>query len=140
MASEEQQNRSLASKTAWPMLVLTAVLQVYSRRSSVAYVFMGVSSPVAGIGGRTAASMGGLQSVAAVGAFVSAARRDLRGTTLAVTGSMLLGWPSTLPPIVEQGLGLHGDDKVTPVCFILSPLLQQCLRGAMSTRLPPPSS
>lgn len=123
MAREEQQNKSLAAKAAWPLLVLTAALQAYSGLSYVAYVFMGVLNPSSGLGGWTAATMGGLQSVAAAVSFVLAARRDLRGATLAVAGSMMLGWLSTLPSVVEQGLDFHGDDKVTPVIFVVSPLI-----------------
>ena len=82
MAQKEPQNRSLAAKAAWPLLVLTAVLQVYLGLSAVAYPFMGVPTPAPGLGGWTAATMGGLQAVAAVVAFMLAVRRDLRGTTL----------------------------------------------------------
>jgi hypothetical protein len=82
MACEEQENKSLATKTAWPLLALTAVLQVYFGLSAVAYPFMGVPTPAPGLGGWTAATMGGLQAVAAVVAFMLAVRRDLRGTTL----------------------------------------------------------
>lgn len=123
MVREDQHKKSLAAKAAWPLLVLTAALQAYLGLSSVAYVFMGVSNPASGLGGWTAATAGGFQSVAAVVAFVLAARRDLRGATLAVAGSMMLGWLSTLPPVVEQGLDFHGDDKVTPVLFVVSPLI-----------------
>src|SRR5688500_13153882 len=65
MAHEEQEDKSLAAKAAWPLLVLTAVLQVYFGLSIVTYVFMGVPNPVAMLGGWTAATMAGLQSVAA---------------------------------------------------------------------------
>ena len=123
MAREEQQNKSLAAKAAWPLLVLTAALQAYSGLSFVAYFFMGVLKPASGLGAWTAAAMGGLQAVAAVVAFVLAARRDLRGTTLAVAGSVMLGWLSTLPSVVDQGLDFHGDDKVTPAIFVVSPFL-----------------
>lgn len=123
MVREEQQHRSLAAQAAWPLLVLTAALQAYMGLSSVAYLFMGVLNPASGLGGWTAATMGGLQSVAAIVAFVRAVRRDLRGTTLAVAGSVMLGWLSTVPSVVEQGLDFHGDDKVTPVIFVVSPLL-----------------
>jgi hypothetical protein len=123
MAREDQQNKSLAAQAAWPLLVLTAVLQACSGLSSVAYLFMGVLKPASGLGAWTAATMGGLQTVAAVVAFVLAARRDLRGTTLAVAGSMMLGWLSTVPSVVEQGLDFHGDNKVAPTIFVISPLI-----------------
>ncbi len=123
MAREEHRNRFLAAKAAWPLLVLAAALQAYLGLSTVAYVFMGVPNPASGLGGWTAATMGGFQSVAAAAAFVLTARRDLRGATLAVAGSMLLGWLSTLPSVVERGLDFHGDDKVTPVYFVVSPLI-----------------
>ena len=52
-----------------------------------------------------------------------AARRDLRGATLAGAGSIMLGWLSTLPSVVEQGLDFYGDSKLTPVYFIAPPLI-----------------
>jgi hypothetical protein len=110
MASEGQQKRSLASQAAWPLLVLTAVLQVYSGVWNVAYFFMGVGYPGSGRFGWMAAAMAGLQAVAAVVAFVLVARRDLRSTTLVVAGSVVLGWLSSLPSI-----DFHGDDKVSPI-------------------------
>jgi hypothetical protein len=123
MVGEEQQNKSLAANAAWPLLVLTAVLHVYFGLSAVAYVFMGVPKPASGLGGWTAAAMGGLQSAAAVIAFVLAGRRDLRGATLAVAGGLMLGWLSTLPSVVEQGLDFHGKDKATPAYIVVSPLI-----------------
>lgn len=112
MAHEEQPSKSLAAKAAWPLLVLTAVLQVYLGLSIMAYTFTGVLKPASGPGAWIAATMGGLQTVAAVVAFVMAARRDLRSTTLAVAGSILLGWLSTLPSI-----DFHSDDKASPFYF-----------------------
>ena len=123
MAHEGQQNRSLAAQAAWPLLVLTAVLQVGSGLSSVAYLFMGVLKPASGPGAWAAATMGGAQAVAAVVAFVLAVRRDLRGTTLAAAGSIMLGWLSTLPSVVEQGFDFQGDGKVAPIIFVISPLI-----------------
>jgi len=123
MARDEQQNRYFVAKAAFPLLVLTAALQVYLGLSLVAYGFMGVPNTVSEAVRWTAAAMGGLQSVAAVIAFALAARRDLRGTTLAVAGSLMLGWLSTLPSVVEQGFNFHGDDKVTPVYVVVAPLI-----------------
>ena len=123
MASEEHQDKSVAAKAVWPLLFLTAGLHAYVGLSSVAYVFMGVSNPASGLGGWTVATTGGLQSVAAVAAFVLAARRDLRGATLAVAGCIMLGWFSTLPSVVAQGLDFRGDDRITPVYFVVSPLI-----------------
>ena len=123
MAREEHENKSLAAKAAWPLLVLTAVLQVYFGLSAVAYPFMGVPTPASGLGGWTAATMGGLEAVAAVVAFMLAVRRDLRGTTLAVAGSIMLGWLSILPSVFEQGLDFYGDSKLTPVYFGAPPIV-----------------
>jgi hypothetical protein len=123
MAREEHENKSLAAKAAWPLLVLTAVLQVYFGLSAVAYPFMGVPTPASRLGGWTAATMGGLQAVAAVVAFMLAVRRDLRGTTLVVAGSIMLGWLSTLPSVFEQGLDAYGDSKLTPVYFAAPPIV-----------------
>lgn len=121
MARDEQQNRSLVAKAAFPLLVLTAALQVYLGLSLAAYAFMGVPDTTYGTVRWTAAAMGGLQSAAAVVAFAKAAQRNLRGTTLVVTASLMLGWLSTLPSVVEQGF--HGDDKVTPVYVLAAPLI-----------------
>lgn len=123
MALEGQQDKSLAAKAAWPLLVLTAALQAYFGLSSVAYLFIGVSKPASGLGGWLVATTGGLQSVAAISAFFLAGRRDLRGAILAVAGSIMLGWLSTLPSVVEQGLDFHGGGKVTSVYLVVSPLL-----------------
>lgn len=123
MAREKHQNRSLAARAAWPLLVLTAALQAYMGLSNVAYFFMGVGYPGSGRGGWIAAAMAGLEAVAAVGAFVLAARRDLRGTTLAVAGTLMLGWLSTVPAAIDQGLDFYGDDRATPVIFVISPFI-----------------
>lgn len=123
MEREEHQNKSLAARAAWPLLVLTAALQVYMGLSNVAYFFMGVGYPGSGRSGWIAAGMAGLQAVAAVFAFVLAARRDLRGTTLVVAGSLMLGWLSAVPAAIEQGLNFYGDDKATPVIFVISPFI-----------------
>ena len=123
MASEEQRNKSVAAKAVWPLLFLTAALQAYVGLSSVAYVFMGVSNPASGLGGWTVATTGGLQAVAAIAAFVLAARRDLRGTTLAIAASIMLGWLSMLPSVAVQGLDFRGDDRITPIFFVLSPII-----------------
>ena len=44
-------------------------------------------------------------------------------TTLAVAGSIMLGWLSTLPSMFEQGLGFYGDSKLTPVYFGAPPIV-----------------
>jgi hypothetical protein len=123
MAREEHQNKPLAARVAWPLLVLTAALQAHSGLWNVAYLFMGVGYPGSGRAGWVAAAMAGLQVVAAVAAFVLATRRDLRGTTIVVAGSLMLGWLSTVPAAIDQGLDFYGDDKVTPVIFVISPLI-----------------
>lgn len=123
MAPENQRNTSLAARAAWPLLVLTAALQAFLGLSIVAYVLMGVPNPAAMHGGWLAAATSALQVAAAVWAFVLAIRRDLRGTILAVSASIVLGWLATVPAALVQGVDFHGDDKATPVIFILSPLL-----------------
>jgi hypothetical protein len=123
MAREEHQNKPLAARVAWPLLVLTAALQAHSGLWNVAYLFMGVGYPGSGRAGWVAAAMAGLQVVAAVAAFVLATRRDLRGTTIVVAGSLMLGWLSTVPAAIDQGLDFYGDDKVTTVIFVISPLI-----------------
>ena len=35
----------------------------------------------------------------------------------------MLGWFSTLPSVVAQGLDFRGDDRITPVYFVVSPLI-----------------
>ena len=133
MASQEHQVRSVAEKAAWPLLFLTAAWQAFAGLSSVAYVFMGVSEPASGIGALivaatralqlAVAAAGGLQAVAAAAALVLAARRDLRGATLAVAGSIMLGWLSILPLIATQGLDFHGDHAITAYGFVVSPVI-----------------
>ncbi len=113
MAHDEERNRSLAARAAWPLLVLTAALQAIT----------GLSSAASGLGGWTAAATGGLQAVAAGVALVPAVRRDLRGAILAVAASVMLGWLSMLPSVVAQGLDFQGDDKVTPTIFVVSPII-----------------
>jgi len=123
MASGEQQNKSAAETVVWPLLFITAALQAYLGSSLVAYVFMGVSNPASGLGGWTVATTGGLQTIAAIAAFVLAVRRDLRGTTLALAVGIMLGWFSMLPSVAQQGLDFSGDDWGTPVYFVLSPII-----------------
>jgi hypothetical protein len=122
MAHVDQQNQSLAAKVAWPLLVLTAALQVYMGLSAVAYVFMGLK-PASGLGGWTAATMGGLQAVAAVVAFWLAVRRDLRRATLAIAGSVMLGCLSTLPSVVERGFDFDSGDALDLAYFVASPVI-----------------
>ena len=123
MTIEQSRYKPVVEKAVWPLLFLTAVLHAYLGLSSVAYVFMGVADPASGPGGWTVAAAGGLQAVAAVAAFVLAVRRDLRGATLAVAGSIMLGWLSMLPSVIVQGLDFRGDDKVTPLYFVAAPLI-----------------
>jgi hypothetical protein len=123
MGSEQSRYKTVVEKAVWPLLFLTAVLHAYIGLSSVAYVFMGVAKPASGPGGWTVAVAGGLQAVAAVAAFVLAVRRDIRGATLAVAGSIMLGWLSMLPSVVMQGFDFSGDDKVTSLYFAAAPLI-----------------
>ncbi|MBX9458338.1 MAG: hypothetical protein KL863_21140 [Rhizobium sp.] len=53
-------------------------------------------------------------------AFVFAARGALRGATLAVAGSLMLGWLSSLPGALEQGIDFRAGDGGTPVLLALS--------------------
>jgi hypothetical protein len=80
----------------------------------------GVLKPASGVDGRQRRWAGPRRLPPA---FVLAVRRDLRGTTLAVAASIMLGWISTLPSVVEQGFDLPGDGKVAPVIFVMSPLI-----------------
>jgi len=123
MTSEERRNKSAVETVVWPLLFLTAALHAYLGLSLVAYLFMGVSNPASGLGGWTVATTGLLQAIAAIGAFVLAVRRDLRGTTLTLAGSTMLGWLSMLPSVAEQGLDFRGDDRITPLYFVLCPLI-----------------
>lgn len=116
-----ERNTSSAEKAAWPLLFLTAVLHAVLGLSLLAYAFMGV--PAAEPVGWGAAAAGVLQAIVAVVAFVLAVRQDLRGTTLALAGSTLLGWFSMLPAVAAHGLDFHGDDGMTPVYVVLAPLI-----------------
>ena len=123
MASEERQSKSVAAKAVWPLVFLTAALHASVGLSSVAYVFMGVSNPASGLGAWAVATAGAFQAIAAVAAFALAARRDLRGATLALAASIMLGWFSTLPAVVTQGLDFRGDDKIASIYFVVAPLI-----------------
>lgn len=123
MANADSQKQSTAAKAVWLLLFLTAALHLYLGLSSVAYVFMGVSNPASGMGAWLVAAAGGLQTLAAIAAFVTAARRDLGGATLALAGSTMLGWVSTLPSTVEQGLDFGGNDRIAAIYFVLSPAI-----------------
>ena len=52
-----------------------------------------------------------------------AARRDLRGATLAVAGSIMLGSLSILPSVADQGLDFHGDHELPPTVSVVSPVI-----------------
>lgn len=123
MAREDQQNKSLAAQAAWPLLLLTAALQLYIGLSYVAYAFMGVPSSSSGLVRWTAGVAGAFQIAAAIVAFVLATRRDLRAATLAVAASLVLGWLATVPAAIEQGLDFYGDDRVSPIIFVITPLI-----------------
>lgn len=123
MAAYRHQEKSIAARAALPLLSLGAAYYAYSGLSSLAYFFMGVAIPARGIGGWTAAAAGGLQAIVAVAALTLAARNDLRGVTLAVACSMMLGWLSTLPSVAMQGLDFHGDDRTSSAYFVLSPVI-----------------
>jgi hypothetical protein len=118
-----QEKKSLAARLAWPLLVLTGVLQVYLGLSAVAYLFLGVPGVAHGPSGWVAAAMGALQTAAAVVAFVFAARGALRGATLAVAGSLMLGWLSSLPGALEQGIDFRAGDWGTLVLLAVSPFV-----------------
>ncbi|UVC08250.1 hypothetical protein IHQ71_24360 [Rhizobium sp. TH2] len=64
-----------------------------------------------------------------------AVRHDLRGTTLAVAGSIMLGWLSALPSVVEQGFDFPGDGKVAPAIFVMSPSCDRSCNACMAQRL-----
>jgi hypothetical protein len=123
MVDEERRGKSFAAKLAWPLLVLTAMIQAYLGLSEVAYIFMGAGYPSTGRGGWIAAIFGGFQAVAAGAAILLAARRDLRRTTLAVAASILLGWLSTVPATIEYRFDFSGGEKTALAIFVLSPLI-----------------
>lgn len=125
----EPQDRSLVEKTAWTLLVLAAALQAYDGLSSVAYVFMGVSSPGSRLGRWGGSAAGALQAIVAVAAFGLAARRNLRGATLAVAGCMMSGWLSTVPSVVEQGLDFRSGARFTSAYFVASPVIAIAAAG-----------
>ena len=123
MAHEEQRKKSFAAEAAWPLLFLTAALHVFSGLSYLAYAFMGVPPTASALVRGTAGAIGGLQAAVAIMAVVLAVRRDLRRATLVVAGSLILGWLSTVPAVLEDGLNFAGDDKLSPLVFVISPLI-----------------
>jgi len=123
MAHEEQRKKSFAAEAAWPLLFLTAALHVFSGLSYLAYAFMGVPPTASALVRGTAGAIGGLQAAVAIMAVVLAVRRDLRRATLVVAGSLVLGWLATVPAAIEQGLDFYGDDRVSPIIFVITPLI-----------------
>ena len=120
MAGADQQ-ASAANRAIWPLLFITAVLQVYFGLSLLAYAVMGV--PSAAPTGWIAATAGALQAIAAMAAFMPALRRDLRGTVLALAGSILMGGLSLLPSLTAQGFDIGRDGWGTPAYAVIAPLI-----------------
>lgn len=132
MSKDQLAQRSIWARIAWPLLVLTAVLQIYFGLSAVAYLFMGVGNPASGPGAWLSAAMGGLQAAASLSCLVRSGRGDLASTTLLVAASMIFGWLSMVPAALAQGLDFDGADKATPVLFLVTPL--QAMAAALLAR------
>ena len=119
-------------------------LQAYSGLSSVAYLFMGVLNPASRLGGWTAATMGGLQSVAAVVSF--RAGRSARSSRhypcssrehnagLAFDAAVRRCARTRLSRRRQTDPGLYSSYRPS------SQSLRQRLHGATSIRSRPPSS
>jgi hypothetical protein len=114
--------RSGAAEAAWLLIVLAAVMQVYDGLSSILLPFLGHATRGIGMTGWMVAT-GALQLIVAVAALVHATRHNLRGATLGVALSILLGWLTTVPPAVQHGLDFRADAAITSGYFVLSPLI-----------------
>lgn len=123
MANVEPGGSSFFGKAARPLLILSAVLAAYFGLSSLLLPFFGAPNLYAGIERWIVAASGAFQLIAAAVALVLAARRDLRGATLAVAACWMLGWLETLPSVVRSGLDLNAEARLTSGSFVALPVI-----------------
>jgi hypothetical protein len=109
-------------KTAWLLIVLAGVMQAYDGLSSILLPFLGDLPRGIGISGWMVAT-GALQLVVAIVAVTHASRLNLRGATLAVAACILLGWLTTVPSAIQNGLDFRANFGLTSGYFLLSPVI-----------------
>jgi hypothetical protein len=121
-ANAEPRSTAGTAEAAMLLIVLAALMQIYDGLSSVLLPFLGHASRGIGLTGWMVAT-GTLQLVVAIAALVHATRHHLRGATLGVALSILLGWLTTVPPAVQHGLDFRADAVITSGYFVLSPVI-----------------
>lgn len=123
MANVEPDRSSFVGGAAWLLLILSAALMAYFGLSSLLLPFFGAPNLYAGIERWIAPIAGALQLVVAAAAFALAARRDMRGATLAVAACLMLGWLEMLPPGVRNGLNFSAEARLTTAYLVAAPLI-----------------
>ena len=123
MADVDPGGSSRLGRAAWLLLILSAALAVYFGLSSLLLPFFGVPNLYTGIDRWLVPTAGALQLMAAAVAFLLAARRDLRGTTLAVAACLMFGWLQTPSPVIRNGLDVSGEARLTLAWFVAAPVI-----------------
>ncbi|CAN7161058.1 hypothetical protein LJR090_000302 [Bosea sp. LjRoot90] len=123
MADVEPGGGSRFGRAAWLLLILSAALAAYFGLSSLLLPLLGAPNLYTGVDRWIVPATGALQLTAAAVAFRLAARRDLRGTTLAVAMCLMLGWLEMLPPVIRNGLDLGAEGRLTLAYFVAMPVV-----------------
>lgn len=123
MANVEPGDSARFDRAAWLLIILSAALAVYFGLSSLLLPFLGAPNLHTGIDRWLIPVTGALQLMAAALAFRFAARRDLRGATLALAICLLLGWLETLSPVLRNGFAVRGEAGLTSVWFLALPVI-----------------
>lgn len=123
VAKVEPGGSSRFGRAAWLLLILSAVLAVYFGLSSLLLPFVGAPNLYTGIDRWLVPTAGALQLLAAAAAFLFAARRDLRGATLAIAAWLMLEWLETLPPTIRTGLDFSAGTWLASAYFLAAPLI-----------------
>jgi len=123
MANVEPGGNSPFGRAARLLLILSAALAAYFGLSSLLLPFVGAPNLYTGIERWIVPASGALQLMVAAAAFMIAARRDLRGATLAVAVCWMLGWVEMLPSAVRNGLDLSAGARLAPAYFVALPVI-----------------
>lgn len=123
VAEVEPGGSSRFDRAAWLLLILSAVLAAYFGLSSLLLPFVGAPNLHTGTDRWIVPTAGALQLLAAAAAFVFAARRDLRGATLAVAAWLMLEWLETLPPTLRTGLDFSTGTRLASAYFVAAPVI-----------------
>ncbi len=123
MTKVEPESSPRLGRAPWLLIILSAALAVYFGLSSLLLPFFGAPNLHAGIERWLMPATGALQLMAAAMAFRFAARRDLRGATLALAMCLMLGWLETLSPVLRNGLAFRGEAGLTSAWFLALPVI-----------------